>query len=78
MMFVLVSYVPHKNSFYILKFCYYFRTYVDGQGKKKISFSEKLSAKVTERPKSPVIKELQHYILPKIEESFKAYIIVSK
>ncbi|XP_056020780.1 uncharacterized protein LOC125650178 isoform X16 [Ostrea edulis] len=52
-----------------------YKTYFDGQGKKKVSFSEKLSAKISDRPKSPVIKELQHYILPKIEESFKAYII---
>lgn len=32
---------------------------------------------MSERPKSPVIKDMQHYILPKIEESFKSYIIVS-
>ncbi|XP_061163908.1 regulator of G-protein signaling 22-like isoform X6 [Saccostrea echinata] len=52
-----------------------YKTYVDAQGKKKVNFSEKLNSKMTERPKSPIIKEMQHFILPKIEESFKAYII---
>lgn len=42
-----------------------------------MNFSEKLNSKMSERPKSPVIKDMQHYILPKIEESFKSYIIVS-
>lgn len=54
-----------------------FRSYIDAQGKKKVNFSEKLNSKMSERPKSPVIKDMQHYILPKIEESFKSYIIVS-
>ncbi|XP_062595147.1 regulator of G-protein signaling 22-like isoform X12 [Saccostrea cucullata] len=52
-----------------------YKTYVDAQGKKKVNFSEKLSSKMSDRPKSPIIKEMQHFILPKIEESFKAYII---
>ena len=55
----------------------YCRSYVDGQGKKKVNFSEKLNSKIAERPKSPVIKDMQHYILPKIEESFNSYLIVS-
>ncbi|XP_065942873.1 regulator of G-protein signaling 22 isoform X10 [Magallana gigas] len=52
-----------------------YKSYIDAQGKKKVNFSEKLNSKMSERPKSPVIKDMQHYILPKIEESFKSYII---
>ncbi|XP_078313746.1 uncharacterized protein LOC111129190 isoform X4 [Crassostrea virginica] len=52
-----------------------YKSYVDGQGKKKVNFSEKLNSKIAERPKSPVIKDMQHYILPKIEESFNSYLI---
>ena len=54
-----------------------FRTYSDSHGKKKIVFNDKLQAKLTERPKTPVLKEMQHYILPKIDEVFKPYLAVS-
>lgn len=66
-----------NNKFNMKYVLIIFRSYIDAQGKKKVNFSEKLNSKMSERPKSPVIKDMQHYILPKIEESFKSYIIVS-
>lgn len=60
------------KEFFIL-----FRTYADSHAKKKINFNEKMQGKLTERPKTPVLKEMEHYILPKIDEVFKPYIAVS-
>ncbi|XP_071159349.1 regulator of G-protein signaling 22-like isoform X30 [Mytilus edulis] len=51
-----------------------YKTYADSHGKKKITFNEKLQSKFSERPKTPTLKEMQHYILPKIDEVFKPYI----
>ena len=39
-------------------------------------FSDKIKAKISERPKTGVIKDMQNYVIPKIEESFKAYLTV--
>lgn len=52
-----------------------YKTYSDPHGKKKIAFNDKLQAKLSERPKTPVLKEMQHYILPKIDEVFKPYLV---
>ena len=55
-----------------------FRTYLDSHGKKKVNFSDKLQSKVPEkdRPKTPLMKELQHSIHGKIDDNFKHYLQV--
>ena len=55
-----------------------FRTYLDSHSKKKVSLGDKLQSKVPEkeRPKTPIMKEIQHSIHSKIDENFKAYLQV--
>jgi len=50
---------------------------VDSHGKRHVTFSEKVMGRMSDRPKTAVIKEMQHNVLPKIEEIFKVYIHVS-
>ena len=55
-----------------------FRTYLDSHSKKKVSLGDKLQSRVPEkeRPKTPIMKEIQHSIHSKIDENFKAYLQV--
>jgi len=55
-----------------------FRTYLDSHGKKKIDFSDKIKNKLhdKERPKSGLLKEIQHNLHSKIDEHFKVYLVV--
>ncbi|XP_060552397.1 LOW QUALITY PROTEIN: uncharacterized protein LOC132713733, partial [Ruditapes philippinarum] len=53
------------------------KTYLDSHGKKRVELSDKLKSKVhdKERPKTPVIKEIQHSLHSKIDEHFKSYLV---
>ncbi|XP_053375384.1 uncharacterized protein LOC123527871 isoform X6 [Mercenaria mercenaria] len=53
------------------------KTYLDSHGKKKVELSDKLKSKIhdKERPKTPVIKEIQHSLHAKIDEQFKSYLV---
>ncbi|KAK3093892.1 hypothetical protein FSP39_021520 [Pinctada imbricata] len=51
-----------------------YKTYYDGQGKKHMMFSDKIKGKISDRPKTAVLKDMQNYIVPRIEESFKIYL----
>ena len=54
------------------------RTYLDPNGKKKVELPDKIRNKLheKERPKTAVMKEIQHTLHTKIDEQFKAYIMV--
>ncbi|XP_069117351.1 regulator of G-protein signaling 22-like isoform X11 [Argopecten irradians] len=52
-----------------------FKTYVDSHGKKHLSFPDKLTNKIGERPKTGAIKEMQSIVVPKLEEAFNAFLV---
>ncbi|KAL4237950.1 hypothetical protein ACF0H5_002660 [Mactra antiquata] len=53
------------------------KTYIDSHGKKKVELTDKIKSKLhdKERPKTPLMKEIQHSIHSKIDEQFKAYLV---
>ncbi|XP_052275180.1 uncharacterized protein LOC127874696 isoform X4 [Dreissena polymorpha] len=53
------------------------KTYIDPHGKKKVELPEKIKHKLTdkERPKTAVLKEIQHTLHVKIDEQFKNYLV---
>ena len=68
-----------KKLLHVVKvYVYFYRTYLDSHGKKKVTFGDKLQSKVPEkdRPKTPIMKEIQHSIHNKIDENFKGYLQV--
>lgn len=60
-------------------YTYPYRTYIDSHGKKKVELSDKIKGKLheKERPKTPLMKEIQHSLHAKIDEQFKSYLAVS-
>lgn len=58
-----------------------FRTYMEAGAKKKILFNDKVYNKLKsdkDRPKSSTLKDVQHFLLPKIEEHFNKFWEVSR
>lgn len=56
------------------------RTYMEQGAKKKVHLSDRVYNKLKterDRPKSPTLRDTQHYILPQIEESFSRFWAVS-
>ncbi|KAL5009301.1 hypothetical protein ScPMuIL_014882 [Solemya velum] len=54
------------------------KTYLEPNAKKHLKFNEKIQHRLLsekDRPKSATVREMQHFVLPKIDESFSAYII---
>ncbi|XP_033734034.1 uncharacterized protein LOC117323122 isoform X2 [Pecten maximus] len=52
-----------------------FKTYVDSHGKKHLTFPDKLTNRIGERPKTGAIKEMQSTVVPKLEEAFNAFLV---
>jgi len=54
-----------------------YKTYIDPQGKKHTSLPDKLTARAAldkERPKSPLMRDIQKSVLPRLDEVFKEFI----
>ncbi|XP_012937168.1 uncharacterized protein LOC101859632 [Aplysia californica] len=54
-----------------------YKTYLDPQGKRHTTLPEKVAARVAQekdRPKTPLLREIQRSVLPRVEEIFKDFI----
>ncbi|XP_021361721.1 uncharacterized protein LOC110455726 isoform X3 [Mizuhopecten yessoensis] len=52
-----------------------YKTYVDSHGKKHLTFTDKLTNRIGERPKTGAIKEMQSTVIPKLEEAFSTFLV---